>query len=106
MVNPAAHTMPVEVFLQTLYTLTRQPSSRTLEAPHMPVASVQSRRTSPRLLREAGRAFLVRMLLVHGARSVVQQAARRSDALSRWKLDVQARRGTNIAVFALANKIA
>lgn len=48
----------------------------------------------------------LRMLLVHGARSVVQQAARRSDALSRWILDVQARRGTNIAVVALANKIA
>jgi hypothetical protein len=46
------------------------------------------------------------MLLVHGARSAVQQAARRGDALSRWIFDVQARRGTNIAVVALANKIA
>ncbi|SAL46390.1 transposase [Caballeronia sordidicola] len=48
----------------------------------------------------------LRMLLVHGARSVFQQAAKRSDALSRWILDVQERRGTNIAVVALANKIA
>lgn len=46
------------------------------------------------------------MLLVHGARSVVQQAVKRSDALSRWILAVQARRGTNVAVVALANKIA
>jgi transposase len=46
------------------------------------------------------------MLLVHGARSVVQQAPKHTDALSRWILDVQARRGTNIAVVALANKIA
>jgi transposase len=48
----------------------------------------------------------LRMLLVHGARSVVQQAVRHTDKLSRWILEVQARRGTNIAVVALANKIA
>ncbi|ACC76393.1 IS110 family transposase [Paraburkholderia caribensis] len=48
----------------------------------------------------------LRMLLVHGARSVVQQAVKHTDALSRWILEVQARRGTNIAVVALANKIA
>jgi transposase len=48
----------------------------------------------------------LRMLLVHGARSVVQQAVRHSDGLSRWILEVQARRGTNVAVVALANKIA
>lgn len=34
----------------------------------------------------------LRMLLVHGARSVVQQAAKHTDTLSRWILDVQARR--------------
>ncbi len=38
--------------------------------------------------------------------SVVQQAIRHTDALSRWILEVQSRRGTNIAVVALANKIA
>jgi transposase len=48
----------------------------------------------------------LRMLLVHGARSVVQQAVRHTDNLSRWILEVQARRGTNVAVVALANKIA
>jgi transposase len=48
----------------------------------------------------------LRMLLVHGARPVVQQAAKHSDTLSRWILEVQARRGTNVAVVALANKIA
>jgi transposase len=48
----------------------------------------------------------LRMLLVHGARSVVQQAGKHSDPLSRWILEVQARRGTNVTVVALANKIA
>ncbi|WP_250470125.1 IS110 family transposase [Caballeronia sp. GAFFF2] len=48
----------------------------------------------------------LRMLLVHGARSVVQQAVRHTDKLSQWILAVQARRGTNVAVVALANKIA
>ena len=48
----------------------------------------------------------LRMLLVHGARSVVQQAAKRNDPLSKWILELQARRGTNVAVVALANKIA
>ncbi|GAC1430872.1 MAG: IS110-like element ISPa11 family transposase [Burkholderiaceae bacterium] len=48
----------------------------------------------------------LRMLLVHGARAVVQQAGKRQDALSRWIVAVQARRGTNVAVVALANKIA
>ncbi|MGF6779268.1 transposase [Paraburkholderia sp. GAS334] len=47
-----------------------------------------------------------RMLLVHGARSVVQQAVKHTDTLWRWILEVQARRGTNVAVAALANKIA
>ncbi|MFM0046454.1 transposase [Paraburkholderia sediminicola] len=36
----------------------------------------------------------LRMLLVLGARSVVQQAVKRSDPLSRWILKVQVRRGT------------
>lgn len=48
----------------------------------------------------------LRMLLVHGARSVVQQAGKRQDTLSRWIVALQARRGTNVAVVALANKIA
>jgi transposase len=48
----------------------------------------------------------LRMLLIHGARSVVQQAVRHTDKLSRWILAVQARRGTNVAVVALANKTA
>jgi transposase len=52
-----------------------------------------------------GNAYL-RMLLVHGARSVVQQAGKHSDVLSRWILELQTRRGTNITVVALANKIA
>lgn len=46
------------------------------------------------------------MLLVHGARAVVQQAGKHTDELSRWILDLQSRRGTDITVVALANKIA
>lgn len=50
----------------------------------------------------------LRMLFIHGARSVVYHAARKSDSdpLIRWILSVQARRGKNIAVVALANKLA
>jgi transposase len=46
------------------------------------------------------------MLLVHGARSVVQQAVKHTDTLSGWILEIQARRGTSIAAAALANKTA
>jgi transposase len=48
----------------------------------------------------------LRSLLIHGARSVLQQAPRKQDALSCWALAVQQRRGTNKAVVALANKLA
>lgn len=50
----------------------------------------------------------VRTLLIHGARSVLQHAARKTDPdpLIRWALAVQVRRGKNIAAVALANKLA
>lgn len=48
----------------------------------------------------------LRSLLVHGARSVVQQAPRRNDKLSRWVLEVSERQGKNKATVALANKLA
>lgn len=48
----------------------------------------------------------LRSLLIHGARSVLQQASRKQDALSRWAVSVQQRRGYNKAVVALANKLA
>ncbi|WP_253189951.1 transposase [Paraburkholderia fungorum] len=48
----------------------------------------------------------LQIFLVHGARSVFQQAIKHTDTASQWLLEVQARRGTNIAVVALANKIA
>jgi len=48
----------------------------------------------------------LRTLLIHGARSVLSHAARRDDPLSRWALALQARRGTNVATVALANKLA
>lgn len=48
----------------------------------------------------------LRALLIHGARAVVRHAARKADPLSRWIQAVQARRGTNVATVALANKLA
>lgn len=48
----------------------------------------------------------LRSLLVHGARSVVSQAARKHDRLSQWINRVRATRGFNKAVVALANKLA
>jgi transposase len=48
----------------------------------------------------------LRSLLVHGARSVVIQAARKDDRLSRWINKVRAARGFNKATVALANKMA
>ncbi len=61
----------------------------------------------PRLLgiSKRGDKYL-RTLLIHGARALLRVAAKRNDRLSRWALALQQRRGTNIAVVALANKLA
>ena len=48
----------------------------------------------------------LRSLLIHGARSVVRQAAYKDDRLSRWINRIKAQRGHNKAVVALANKLA
>ena len=48
----------------------------------------------------------LRAKLIHGARSVVRQAGKKEDALSRWVRRVEASRGRNKAVVALANKLA
>ena len=48
----------------------------------------------------------VRSLLVHGARSVQRMADKKSDARSRWLVDLGKRRHHNIAVVAQANKTA
>jgi transposase len=48
----------------------------------------------------------LRGLLIHGARSVVQQADGKIDRLSRWINRVRETRGYNKAVVALANKLA
>ena len=48
----------------------------------------------------------LRSLLVHGARSVVIQAAKKDDRLSRWRNKLRAERGYNKATVALANKMA
>jgi transposase len=46
----------------------------------------------------------LRTLLIHGARAVMRQLAQRTDATSRWVTALQARRGFNKAVVALAAK--
>ena len=46
----------------------------------------------------------LRTLLIHGARAVMRQLTRRTDATSRWVTALKARRGFNKAVVALAAK--
>jgi len=46
----------------------------------------------------------LRTLLIHGARSVLQHAARKTDVRSRWLQGLMARRHRNVAAVALANK--
>jgi transposase len=46
----------------------------------------------------------LRTLLIHGARTVLRQVSRRTDATSRWATALKARRGFNKAVVALAAK--
>lgn len=46
----------------------------------------------------------LRALLIHGARSALHRAGRRSDRRSRWAVAVETRRGANVAAVALANK--
>jgi transposase len=46
----------------------------------------------------------VRQVLIHGARAVIAKAHNKTDAMSRWVMQVEARRGRNCAVVALANK--
>ena len=48
----------------------------------------------------------VRCLLVHGARAALQVAGRKTDPRSRWAQAVAARRHKNVAVVALANRMA
>jgi transposase len=48
----------------------------------------------------------LRMLLIHGARSVVTHAKHKDDRLSRWVTGIAQRRHPNVAAVALANKTA
>lgn len=48
----------------------------------------------------------LRVLLIHGARTVMNWSSRRDDELSRWVRSVADRRGKHKAVVALANKTA
>jgi transposase len=54
-----------------------------------------------------GNSYL-RMLLIHGARSALRAAAlaKEPDPLQAWALDLQRRKGHNVAAVALANKLA
>ena len=46
----------------------------------------------------------LRTLFIHGARAALRTASKRTDRRSQWALEVQRRRGTNVATVALANK--
>jgi transposase len=48
----------------------------------------------------------LRQLLIHGARAVLRVAEHKDDPTSRWGMTLKARRHTNVACVALANKIA
>jgi transposase len=48
----------------------------------------------------------LRQLLIHGARAVMRWVERKEDRTSRWASGVKARRHTNVACVALANKMA
>jgi transposase len=48
----------------------------------------------------------LRQLLIHGARAVLRWVDGKDDATSRWAAALKTRRHTNVAVVALANKIA
>lgn len=48
----------------------------------------------------------LRQLLIHGARAVLRYVERKDDAHSRWATALKARRHSNVAVVALANKLA
>ena len=48
----------------------------------------------------------LRQLLIRGARAVLRWVERKEDPTSRWATALKARRHTNVAVVALANKIA
>jgi len=48
----------------------------------------------------------LRQLIIHGARAVLRWVERKEDATSRWASALKSRRPTNVAVVAMANKIA
>ena len=47
----------------------------------------------------------LRNLLIHGARALLRWVERKEDRTSRWAAALKARRHTNIAVVAMANKM-
>ncbi len=45
-------------------------------------------------------------MLIHGARTIVRWADRQEEPLARWIRQLEARRGKNRTIVALANKMA
>lgn len=56
-------------------------------------------------IHKGGNAY-VRMRLIHGTRTVLRHGTNKTDPLTRWAMGLQARKGTNVATVALANKLA
>jgi transposase len=48
----------------------------------------------------------VRQLLIHGARAALRWVERKEDATSRWAAALKRRRHPNVAIVAMANKMA
>ena len=61
----------------------------------------------PRLLGISKRGDVyLRQLLIHGARAMLRWVERKDDATSRWARDLKQRRHPNVAIVAMANKLA
>lgn len=61
----------------------------------------------PRLLGISKRGDVyLRQLLIHGARAMMRWVERKDDATSRWARDLKQRRHPNVAIVAMANKLA
>ncbi|WPL13976.1 Transposase IS116/IS110/IS902 family protein [Thiorhodovibrio litoralis] len=48
----------------------------------------------------------LRQLLIHGARAMMRWVEKKEDALSHWARDLKQRRHANVAIVAMANKLA
>ena len=80
--------------------------SRTIRVPFSTIRFLKlaQRRSSRRIRLENFLLWLLRTLLMLGARAVLQSAAQKSDRLSRWAMALRARRGYHRAIIAVAAK--